>query len=438
MMGFMVLIVMLSKPVMALELNSFAYIPLFSIVIGDNIYTLDYANDLKNANQISDALIKSQGDIFIKIDDNGWIKNSDGKQVNKESVKILSIKFSNGKEIRNTIGEPSKDTSGTSVTAKVYKIQFASIITKTGTNTATFKYKVLYENGTDITKAVPASEISAIASVSSSIVLDPLTGTGNITFNSYSDTDKSYIVTLVDNVTGIVAMINSKDLEVINNNDTRDSGIINNSDTKDLHVIHIDTRKLTKTGSNTATFKYKILNKSDIDITKIIPASRIGATASVSSTIALDPSTATGTITYNLSTDVDKEINISLVDKVTGSTVFSTMSTSEIVPSEPVIKGTKVSKITINSTQLGIASNGPGYATYSIYDEVGNDITSSSLSDTVTFKSQVGTIVARRGLLTLTPNAGISFSTLNSVVITGSDSITGVSMSATLIVPIVL
>ncbi len=212
-------------------------------------------------------------------------------------------------------------------------------------------------------------------------------------------------------------------------------------DNLDVPEICIISTKLTKNAANTATFKYKILNSFGKEITMSIPTSQIITATSKSATIILDPSTATGTITYNSSTDVDNEINISLVDKVTGSNVSSTMSTSAIVPSKPVTNGTKVSRITITSTKLGIASissNIHGYATYCVYDEAGKDITSSSLSDTVTFKSQAGTIVAKNGLLTLTPNADISFSTISSVVITGSDSITGVSMSATLIVPRVL
>ncbi|MCB2300033.1 hypothetical protein [Clostridium tagluense] len=426
MIGVMLLVGMLSKPVMAVGVKSFDDIPNFSIVIGDSMFTLEYANDSRNVNQISAALIKNKGDIFIKTNDSGWVKNSDGKQVNKDLVDVSTIKFNNDKEIGSTVIKPDKDTSGISATAKAHKIQFASTITKTGINTATFKYKVLDENGTDITKTVPVSEISVVTSLNSLVSVDPLTGIGTITFNSSSDTDKLYVVTLIDKIGGLNASLCSNDLEFVNNNDT-----------KDLRVICIDTHKLTKTGSNTATFKYKILNKSDIDITKTIPASKISASGSVNSTIALDPATATGTITYNSSTDVDKEINISLVDKVTGSTISSNMSTSAIVTSEPVTKGTKVSKITITSTKMGIA-NGHGYATYSIYDEDGKDITNSSLSDTVTFNSQVGTVVAKKGLLTFTPNAGISLSTLNSVVITGSDSITGVSTSAKLIVPIVL
>lgn len=310
----MLFITMMSKQVIALEVESFNDISIFSIVIGDNMYTLEYANDLKNANEISDALVKHKGDIFIKTDDSGWIKNSDGKQVNKESVDVSSIKFYNGKEIASIVEKISKDTSGILVTSKVDKVQFTSAITKTGINTATFKYKVLDKDSTDITKTVPVSEINAVASVSSTISLEPLTGTGIITFNDSSDIDKLYIVTLLDNITSKVAVISSTDL-----------GSSNNSDPKDVCAINFDTDELIKTGSNTATFKYKIINGLNVDITKTILATRITAIASVSSTIALDPSTATGTITYSSSADVDKPINISLVDQITGVSISATL-----------------------------------------------------------------------------------------------------------------
>ena len=79
-MGFMLLIVMLSKPVMALGLDSFTNVPNFSVVIGDNMYTLEYANDPTNARLISDTVVKNKSEIFIKSDDSGWIKNSEDRK----------------------------------------------------------------------------------------------------------------------------------------------------------------------------------------------------------------------------------------------------------------------------------------------------------------------------------------------------------------------
>ena len=52
---------------------------------------------------------------------------------------------------------------------------------------------------------------------------------------------------------------------------------------------------------------------------KLLLLSQISTTASVNSTIVLDPSTATGTITYKTSTDVDTAIKITLMDTITGT-----------------------------------------------------------------------------------------------------------------------
>ena len=178
-MGFMLLIVMLSKPVMALGLDSFTNVPNFSVVIGDNMYTLEYANDPTNARLISDTVVKNKSEIFIKSDDSGWIKNSDGTKASKDAVDISTIKYNNGKEIGSTVDAPVKDTSGIPVTLKAREIlQFTSAITKTGETTATFKYRVLNEYGIDITKTV--LDIEGSATSYSSVIIDPLSGTGTI------------------------------------------------------------------------------------------------------------------------------------------------------------------------------------------------------------------------------------------------------------------
>ncbi|MPQ33299.1 hypothetical protein E4V42_17905 [Clostridium estertheticum] len=299
-MGFVLLIVMLSKPVMAVGIGSFADVPNFSVVIGDSIYTLEYANDLNNASLINEAVVKNKGDIFIKTDDNGWIKNSNGTQVSKESVNISTIKYNNGQEV----------VSSVPVTSKVTQIQVNKALTKNGTNTATFTYKILDQTGLDITKTIPASQINAIASVSSTVVLDPLT--------------------------------------------------------------------------------------------------------------------ATGTITYNSIADIGTSINVTLTDKINGSTINVVMLPPAVETYAP-----KVNKIIVTSTELR-TSGDIGYALYSIYDQYGNDVTNTSLGTNVTFSSNIGVVKSINGSLTITANAGIKYSMLNSVVITGSDSITGVSTTATL------
>ncbi|MCB2312150.1 hypothetical protein LGL55_12235 [Clostridium tagluense] len=435
MMGFMLLLVMLSKPAMANGLSSFTDIPNFSVVIGANMYTLDYANDLKNENQIRDAVVKHKGDIFIKTDDSKWIKNDGGIQVNKDSVDISTIKYSNGQEIGGSIASNETNSTSGPISSNIYlpagEVDFLSTkLIKTAANKATFKYKILDKAGKDITKAIPAYEMMTnfwIDSKGGSISLDPLTGTGTILYD-FSDTDQFVIVQLVcsNGVSGksTLALGDAKAEDIL---EVSDISIVSANSMTSPNKIQ-NNANLTKTGANTTTFQYKVKNKYDINITKKIPASQIEAVVSVSSTVTLDPSTATGTITYNSSTDVNKPISISLKDKLTGQKVDSALFTSQDVTENP-----RVSKITINSDKIGIAPlTGIGYTTYRVFNQYGFDITNSTLSDGVKFKSEAGTIVSKGGIITMTANTGTNLSTLKSVVITGSDSITGTSTSATL------
>ncbi|MGK0468493.1 hypothetical protein [Clostridium sp.] len=60
-------------------------------------------------------------------------------------------------------------------------------------------------------------------------------------------------------------------------------------DTLDVSEIYISSTKLAKTGTNTATFKYKVLNSFGKNITKTLPDSQIIISKSIDSTIDLDP-----------------------------------------------------------------------------------------------------------------------------------------------------
>ncbi|MPQ33261.1 hypothetical protein E4V42_17705 [Clostridium estertheticum] len=394
MMGFVLLTVTLSKPAMAMELSSFNDVPDFAVVIGDSMYTLEYANDLKNISLINDAVVKNKGDIFIKTDDSGWIKNSNSTQVNKDSVNISTIKYNNGQAI----------VASVPATSNVTKIQIDPTITKTGTNTATFTYKILDQNGLDITKTIPASDIYGSVSVGSTIVVDPTTGIGTITFNSSADISKSIIITLV-NKTGV-------------------TGTSAPSKIAGFSINPITT----KTGMYTATFKYSVINSVNEDITKTVPASQLTVTSSDKSIIVLNPSTATGTITYNSTIDLNSSISITLKDLLTSITVSSVMVA-------PVVEtnASKVNKISVTSTVLGVIGD-KGYALYVVYDQYGNDITNTLLGNNVTFQSNIGQVQIKNGLLTITVNSGINLKPFSSVIITGYDSISKVTTSATLTV----
>lgn len=339
----------------------------------------------------------------------------------------------------NTATDIAAATTTTPVnTPDVYQIKFLSPnLIKTGSNTATFQYKILDKAGTDITKIIPASQLLVSSSVSSTITLDPSTGIGTVTYNSASDVDKTNIITIIDSVRGIA---------VVNIPPTGDSVPVT-LPTSAVSQINFLSPDLTKTSGTTATFQYRILDKAGTDITKTIPASQLLTSVSVSATITLNPSTGIGMVTYNSASDVDKSNTVTIVDNISGivgtNTPATKNPTSNTTGSETSggITTSKISKITINSTKLSVAPDvvnppayGTGYATYIVQDQNGNDISNSSLSNNLTFTCSVGTVRAFHGLLSVTPNAGVNLRTLTSVVITGSDSITGVSTSATLII----
>ena len=72
------------------------------------------------------------------------------------------------------------------------------------------------------------------------------------------------------------------------------------------------------------------------------------------------------------------------------------------------------------------------YALYSVYDQYGKDVTYAALGDNVSFSCNIAQVKANNGVLTITANAGIDFSTISSLVINGYDLKGGVSTSATL------
>ncbi|AFM43268.1 cell wall-binding protein [Desulfosporosinus acidiphilus SJ4] len=96
----------------------------------------------------------------------------------------------------------------------------------------------------------------------------------------------------------------------------------------------------------------------------------------------------------------------------------------------------KIAKINITATKLAVTQattgSGIGYATYTVTDQYGNDITSNYLANNIQWQCGVGNITTpSHGVLKVTPN-GQNLLTFSTVVITGYDSTSGVSASATL------
>lgn len=85
----------LSRQVMATEVAKYS-VPDFSIMIGNKLYTLDYANNEKDEAEITNAIAGNIGDIYIKTTGDNWIDNSTGGEVAVSTINKLDVKFFNG------------------------------------------------------------------------------------------------------------------------------------------------------------------------------------------------------------------------------------------------------------------------------------------------------------------------------------------------------
>ncbi|MCB2339556.1 hypothetical protein [Clostridium estertheticum] len=98
----------------------------------------------------------------------------------------------------------------------------------------------------------------------------------------------------------------------------------------------------------------------------------------------------------------------------------------------------KIAKIEITSTRLGLSNitnankTQTGFATYKVSDQYGNDITTSSLANGLSFQCGIGAIEGKDGAIKITPSSNINILQLSSVVITAYDTATGAHANATL------
>ncbi|MBU3213934.1 hypothetical protein LL033_14230 [Clostridium estertheticum] len=92
---YSMIVAMLSSPVTAIEVAKYS-VPDFSIMIGNRLYTLEYANDKKDESEITNAIAGNIGDIYIKTTGDNWIDNSTGGEVAVSTISKLDVKFFNG------------------------------------------------------------------------------------------------------------------------------------------------------------------------------------------------------------------------------------------------------------------------------------------------------------------------------------------------------
>jgi competence protein ComEC len=118
-------------------------IPSFSVKIGSNVYTLEYANNKNNETEIMNAVVNTQGEIYIQTSVGDWIDNSNGSSVDTSVVDKIEILNFNGqvatKYVKPSVEIPynKEESSLDSQTLKVKYIdvgQGDSILIQQGLN----------------------------------------------------------------------------------------------------------------------------------------------------------------------------------------------------------------------------------------------------------------------------------------------------------------
>lgn len=171
---------------------------------------------------------------------------------------------------------------------------------------------------------------------------------------------------------------------------------------------------------------------------KVTFASAVADTTKVAFAVKRLTTPITVTTTWN---EAKTEATLTAATKLAEGTytVVTTNDAKEIASSSVVITAQKVAKIEVTSKTLSVVNNAGstsnlGYATYKVFDQYNNDITSTYLAANVKWSTSVGTADDNnKGILTVTPFA--STTTLvqyANVIINGYDTNSGVSMTATI------
>ncbi|TGE31125.1 hypothetical protein [Desulfosporosinus sp. Sb-LF] len=346
-------------------------------------------------------------DLFVdaRISKNGWENGGGGRAVAsldpKTGTCTLTYDFSESDKYI-VVGITPRYSSGDSKTfvignsdaedlKMVDEIHFLTdSLTKTGSNSATFKYSLINFLD-DITPKVPASEIEAFSTQGSNVTLDPATGTGTLTFNTLN-TDQLTQIILRNKATGVTAVLSTLGLDPV-------SEPLESTTPSAISSINFASSDLVKTGENTATFHYKILDHFYSDITNAIPATDLEATASIGSVkadISLDPATGTGTITNDF-LDSNQQILVSLMHK---KGIGISASLNLVSPESSTIADSDKEDLTIAQISFlptdKIGFNNNVQLQYQILNKEGKDITrkipaselfaSSSVNSMVTLK----------------------------------------------------
>ncbi|MBU3190325.1 cell wall-binding repeat-containing protein [Clostridium bowmanii] len=200
-----------------------------------------------------------------------------------------------------------------------------------------------------------------------------------------------------------------------------------------------DAVEALKTAVNVGELKVSSVSATDANTMKVTFNKAVTDTSKIVSTVTQATSPVAVTALWNTA---NTEVTLTKASKfVAGNYSVKVMNdTTDLGTSTVTIAEQKVSKIEITSTKLGVVNKTvnnvttqTGYATYRILDQYGVDITNSALANNVQFQTGVGTVDAKKGLLTITPALNLNLMTFTSgIVVTANDTSTGVSTSATL------
>jgi hypothetical protein len=160
-------------------------------------------------------------------------------------------------------------------------------------------------------------------------------------------------------------------------------------------------------------------------------------TSKVVFTVARGTAASTTTTTWNAAKTeaiLTNAANFPLGDYTVGVKADTTdLGTSKVSFTEQ-----KIAKIAITGTKIGIVTDSKsntqtGYATYTVTDNYGADVTKNSLGNGVSFQTGVGSITAKDGVIKVVGTSSLNLLTFTSgITISANDTNTGVSASATL------
>ena len=87
-----------------------ASMPNGTVVIGSKAFDLSYANDPKNLNEITSAIVNG-GEVYVKGFDGSWINNITFKTTSSSTIPSVTYKGSDGLEIKYVVGDKIDETT---------------------------------------------------------------------------------------------------------------------------------------------------------------------------------------------------------------------------------------------------------------------------------------------------------------------------------------